>query len=116
MQLLLRKINYLQERAQRENKKIIFDFLQEYKLPHTLEFGYIKNSYGPPNKPKKLIKKSCTFPDNKITLYPDYKVSPGTIYIKTKKESAGYALSFSSHELANIKIYQYKSSKNWLEI
>ncbi len=53
------------------------------KLPYNLKIGILEKSFGPPSKKTGPLNKPVTFINNKVIFYPDGKISPGSLYLKS---------------------------------
>jgi competence protein ComGC len=77
------------------------------KLHHAITFGFLKNISGPPGKATKIIKKSHTFPSNKVTFYNNGNISPGSLYFITKSKKYMRAITISVSGFSMPKKYEY---------
>lgn len=118
--------SYLQQKALAANKKqtLSFDCVKQMyhyasltgktctcRLPNTIIFGFLSGAKGPPSSPTKIINKSITFASNHVTFYPNATISPGTIYLITKKRSVMMALTSPISQVSYIRMYRYESNQ-----
>lgn len=85
-------------------------------------FGFLENAKGPPAEPKKLIKISVTFPkvedvtkNYTVVFWVDGKISPGTIYLRSKKKNYMTAITCPISQVSLIRKYYYNDNRWILE-
>ncbi|MCK4650630.1 hypothetical protein KAT08_00495 [Candidatus Babeliales bacterium] len=125
--------SFLQYRAIASNKeqKLFFDLKNKccsynkskrkkilYKVPNCIEFGFLKNTKGPPSSPSKKIIFPITFKKNKkgnyfVTFFPNGKVSPGTIYLVDKEKRFMVAVTCPISKISFIRKYRYDNGQ-WI--
>lgn len=130
---LFTTFSYLQQKAIASNQPQTLLFNEKnnsYSWPlgarvavHTLspqvQFGYVKNTKGPPSSPKKQIIKSITFKENSVIFSPDGKITPGTVYLVDNKKKFFKALTCPIAQVSFIRKYRYVddkkcNSKKWV--
>ena len=126
-------LKFLQQRALATNQTqtIVIDptiqtftwIINNQKITHTLtptlKFGFLPQSYGPPSDPTALITDSITFKQINnfyyIELFPNGKISSGSIYLIDKNRIIMGALTSGISQVSYIRRYVYKSkAQQWL--
>lgn len=77
------------------------------RLPHSLVFGFLSPTKGPPAYPRKQITQAITFHSNQIVFYPTGIISAGTIYFLDESQRMMYALSNAVSNVSYFRLYSY---------
>lgn len=127
-------IVYLQQQAVATQKThmIFFDQNQQgylfdkngknvtFSFGNNICFGFLPTAYGPPGDPTAPIKQCIAFPINEkniffAKLFPNGKISPGSLYITDKYKKHMGALTCSVSQVSYIRKYVYQSDK-WVPL
>ena len=106
--------SYQLENSQFENSEIL-----QYKLSDGIRFGFIDGVMGPPSNPTKKIEKSINLKklliiqieilDDRVSFWPDGRISHGTIYLVDKAHKYMGALTCSVSQVSYIRRYKYEN-------
>ena len=83
------------------------------KLADGIFFGIIPGVMGPPANPKEIITSPITFPEQKITFYPNGTISAGTAYLTNGQNNLLSAITAPVSQVSFIRKYKY-SHGTWL--
>lgn len=79
----------------------------QQKLPAGVTFGFIPGIKGPPSSPFAPIRSAITFPDSKISFYPNGLIQAGTVYLSDQNTTCMYALSCPVSQVSYVRRYRY---------
>ena len=84
-----------------------------YTLSSGVHFGVPAELLGPPSNPVSTISRPITWPENKITFYPegsikDAAISAGAVYLTNKQKSIAYALTCDASCVSHLRRYRYQ--------
>lgn len=85
------------------------------KLPKNINFGFLKNSFGPPSKPNQIIQSACTFKDNMIIASKDGHLNSGSLYMVDKYKNLMYSITTGISKKSFLRLYK-RSSGKWEKI
>jgi len=80
---------------------------ETHELADDVVFGVMSGCKGPPSDPTSYISYPITFSHQRIRLYPDGKIQPGTVYFTDKSLRVGYAISCPVGKISYIRRYRY---------
>ena len=121
---------YLQQKSVASNfeQKLFFDlndnsyfFIDENnkkhvnKFPDVIKFGFLKNSYGPPSYPTKLIDTPVSFKNDKelsVKFFNDGKIQSGSVYLIDKNQKFMMAVTSPIAQVSYFRKYKYQNG-NW---
>jgi len=87
-----------------------------FALHADLQFGAHPNALGPPGDPKNPITAPSTFPQHTdgsfyAKLFPNGKISAGTLYLKSKRSAIMGALTCTVSQVSYIRRYLYQAGQ-----
>lgn len=77
-----------------------------YRLPKSVRFQVLSTLKGPPSTPHETPSSAVTFPNHRITFYPDGIIQAGTVYLLNDKQQQ-YALSCGVSTVSFLRKYRY---------
>lgn len=91
-----------------------------FRLPDTINFGWLPSALGPPGNPIAPITQECSFPklngqnhSHVVKFISNGQFYPGTLYLTDRKRRFMGALTCSISRVFYIRKYLYKSGQ-WL--
>jgi hypothetical protein len=78
-----------------------------YELTPGVTFGILPEVQGPPAHPEQMLSSPLTFVGKKISIYPDGRVQPGTLYLTDTKKRWLYALTCPIGHVSYLRRYRY---------
>ncbi len=80
---------------------------QWHDLPSLIRFGFLSAAKGPPSHPTTLLSSAITFPQKKVTCFPDGTIQAGTVYLVDDRKSCMYALTSGISAVSFLRKYRY---------
>ena len=78
------------------------------KLANGVFLGFIPGVSGPPANPKQNIISAVSFPNQKITFYPNGTISAGTLYLTNLQKNVLFALTVPVSQVSLMRKYKYQ--------
>jgi prepilin-type N-terminal cleavage/methylation domain-containing protein len=78
-----------------------------YQLGTGVIFGTLPGVQGPPANPQQIPTSPVTFVGNKISIHPDGKIQPGTIYLTDTGKRWLYAITSPVGHVSYLRRYRY---------
>lgn len=80
---------------------------QWHDLPSVIRFGFLPNAKGPPSSPTTPLRSAITFPNKKISCFPDGTIQAGTVYLVDEGKRYMYALTSGVSAVSFLRKYRY---------